>query len=213
MWSVQATQRRTRHAARGKEELLQATVKVIAQRGLEQARFVDIAAATGVAISSLQYFFGAREDLLLAAVGHAAQQEIELLQDVATRRLDAHQRLRQLLHLALGDPSRCAESRLFWNEVRNGALRNPELRAPYMRMYEAWASMIEDTLERGKQTGAFARSVNPRPAALQILAVIDGLTTPLLVEDPAVEDKNAYQLASEVVESLLGIDRSLVEIA
>jgi len=49
---------------------------VIASRGAEATRFADVAAESGVPVSTLQYYFGSREDLLVAAFRHASGTEI-----------------------------------------------------------------------------------------------------------------------------------------
>ena len=213
MWSVHSNQHKTRHAGRGKDALLRATTKVITRRGLDQARFADIAAETGVAISSLQYFFGAREDLLLAAVEYAVAGELRALEEIAALPLLPYERLQRLIAAAIGDADTFAESRLFWNEVRNAALRNPEFRPPYSRMYQTWLEVLKSTVEAGIRDGVFAENVDPQSVALQIIAVIDGLTTPLLIEHPAVDGERAEQLAGHVVEAILVTKPRLTQIA
>src|SRR5947209_2417018 len=57
-----------RRAGRRKTAVLEAACRVIADRGADATRFADVAAESGVPVSTLQYYFGSREDLLVAAL-------------------------------------------------------------------------------------------------------------------------------------------------
>ncbi len=57
-----------RRAGRRKIAVLEAACRVIADRGADATRFADVAAESGVPVSTLQYYFGSREDLLVAGV-------------------------------------------------------------------------------------------------------------------------------------------------
>ena len=65
-----------RRAGRRKIAVLEAAGRVIAERGADATRFADVAAESGVPVSTLQYYFGSREDLLVAAFRHASAAEI-----------------------------------------------------------------------------------------------------------------------------------------
>ena len=60
--------------------MLEAACRVIAERGADATRFADVAAESGVPVSTLQYYFGSREDLLVAAFRHASSTEIAALE-------------------------------------------------------------------------------------------------------------------------------------
>jgi AcrR family transcriptional regulator len=69
-----------RRAGRRKVAVLEAAGRVIAARGADATRFADVAAESGVPVSTLQYYFGSREDLLVAAFRHASGTEIAALE-------------------------------------------------------------------------------------------------------------------------------------
>src|SRR5215475_10846989 len=51
-------------------ELIEAAYALIAEKGLEGLRTRDIAARAGVNISTLHYYFGTKEELLVAVIEH-----------------------------------------------------------------------------------------------------------------------------------------------
>ena len=213
MWTVHSGQRRTRRAARGKEALLAAAATVIAQRGLDQTRFVDIADATGVAISSLQYSFGAREDLLIAVVEYATEEEIHQLRETVAAHGSATERLTRLIDFAVGENGSRRESRILRFEVWRGALRDAELRSLHTRRYDAWLEILRGVLQEGIQQGAFPADLRPYDAAVEIMAVIDGLAGSLLMEHPATDQSKVQRLALDGIAALLKIDGPLLESA
>src|SRR4029077_19952817 len=65
-----------RRAGRRKIAVLEDAWRVIAERVADATPFADVAAESGVPVSTLQYYFGSREDLLVAAVRPASSTEI-----------------------------------------------------------------------------------------------------------------------------------------
>ena len=50
-------------------------VEVLADRGFAGTRFIDVAEASGVAVSTLQGYFGSHEDMLIEALAGATSGE------------------------------------------------------------------------------------------------------------------------------------------
>src|SRR5262249_26601181 len=69
-----------RRAARGREEVLAGASRVIARRGADATRYADVAAETGTAISTLQYSFGSRADLVIAALRETHRADVALVE-------------------------------------------------------------------------------------------------------------------------------------
>jgi AcrR family transcriptional regulator len=90
-----------RRAGRRKVAVLEAAGRVIAERGADATRFADVAAESGVPVSTLQYYFGSREDLLVAAFRHASGTEIAALQADLAGLDDPWQQLRLIVTGAL----------------------------------------------------------------------------------------------------------------
>lgn len=56
---------------------LDAVAQILAVRGYEDTRFADVSAASGVAISTLQMYFGSCEDMLIEAMRRSTDEEVE----------------------------------------------------------------------------------------------------------------------------------------
>ena len=90
-----------RRAGRRKVAVLEAAGRVIAERGADATRFADVAAESGVPVSTLQYYFGSREDLLVAAFRHASGTEIAALEAETAGLDDPWQQLARIVTRAV----------------------------------------------------------------------------------------------------------------
>ena len=120
------TRRRAgRRAGRSRTDLLIGAAAVIAERGADATRFVDVSAACGVPVSSLQYYFGSREDLLVAAFRHASDTELAQLRAELPGIVDPWDRLVRIVDAALGGfADGAGESGRLWVESWRFALRD-----------------------------------------------------------------------------------------
>lgn len=162
-------------ASRGKEDLLEAASRVVADRGFDQTRFSDVSRAAGVTISTLQYSFGSREDLLIAALDHAHLKELEGLREgigtagVARDRLDAF-----IDYAYKGGTEGGHVAWLIWLESLRGAPRIPHLSDLATEVQEEWLAVLREILEQGVEQGEFAL-VDVESSADQVLAIVNGL--------------------------------------
>jgi AcrR family transcriptional regulator len=185
-----------RRAGRRKTAVLEAACRVIADRGADATRFADVAAESGVPVSTLQYYFGSREDLLVAAFRHASGTEIAALEaDVATL-ADPWDQLERIISRALTGyqpeaPEASGAGRL-WIESWHFGIRDPEMRADALRDYDAWRRLVADAVRRGVAQGRFG-PVQPEKVAVLAIAMVDGMGIPLALGDPEITGPSAVQ--------------------
>ncbi|MEY9912326.1 AcrR family transcriptional regulator [Catenulispora sp. MAP12-49] len=197
------TPRAGRRAGRRKTEVLRAAVQVLAERGAEGTRFQDVSAASGVPVSTLQYYFGSREDLLVAAFRHASETETALLHEELTDVPDPWNRLVRIIDTVLqGVRPEAPESGRVWIESWRYGMRDEEMRQDVLRDYEAWRTLIADAIRTGLDTGAFAAG-DPEPDAIVILSLLDGIGLPTAIGDPAVSPDRARELMLSTLTRLL----------
>jgi AcrR family transcriptional regulator len=196
-----------RRAGRDRDDVLAAAARVIAERGADATRFTDVSAASGVPVSSLQYYFGSREDMLVAAFRHRSRLELDGLHaDLAS--IDAPwQRLERITEIALGGfgPDPTQPGRL-WVESWRFALRDAELREDVLLDNAAWRDLIAQVVRDGVRSGVFESGVDPDRVAVQAVALFDGIGLPVALGDPAVAQV-AAELVLDALATLLGHDR------
>jgi AcrR family transcriptional regulator len=142
--------------------VLEAACRVIAARGADATRFADVAAESGVPVSTLQYYFGSREDLLVAAFRHASSAEIAALEAEVAGLDDPWDQLEKILTTSLTGyaPDAPGGGRL-WIESWHFGLRDPEMRADALRDNTAWRALVAGVVRRGIELGTFSGRYEP----------------------------------------------------
>jgi AcrR family transcriptional regulator len=194
-----------RRAGRRREDVLVAAAGVIAARGADATRFADVAEASGVPISTLQYYFGSREDMLVAAFRAASATELTALAaEVDAGDRDEQGQLELIVTAALGGyvPSGKGAGQL-WIESWHFALRDPEMREDVLADYAAWRRLIEEIVTAGADAGRWRPSVPPAQVAVTTLALVDGFGPALALADPALTLETAVAAVLETLGRLL----------
>ncbi len=193
-----------RRAGRRKTAVLEAACRVIAERGADATRFADVAAESGVPVSTLQYYFGSREDLLVAAFRHASSAEIAALEAEVAAIEDPWDQLERILERSLTgyEPDRPDAGRL-WIESWHFGIRDPEMRADALRDNTAWRRLVADVVRRGTARGTFGGRHDPVKVAVLAIAAVDGMGVPLSLGDPDITAPGAVQDVLAVLRELL----------
>jgi AcrR family transcriptional regulator len=185
--TVRPVGRGQRRAGRRKVAVLEAAGRVIAERGADATRFADVAAESGVPVSTLQYYFGSREDLLVAAFRHASGTEIAALESEIAALDDPWQQLARIVTDALaGYQAGAAGSGRLWIESWHFGIRDAEMRADAVRDYGVWRRLVADVVRRGVDAGRFAPRLSPERVAVLTIALVDGVGIPLALGDPEI---------------------------
>jgi AcrR family transcriptional regulator len=177
---------------------------VIAQRGADATRFRDVAAETGSAVSTLQYSFGSREDLIIAALEDAAEADFDRVRRAAEAASGPVEQLRALVResVVADSEERAREAWLVWVEYWRAAARDGELRSGSAAIYAQWRTLVGGILSDGRAAGDFRSDLDTDLAATQVLALLDGVGVPVVLEHPGMTSARA---AAAVLDGLAGI--------
>ena len=194
----------TRRAGRRKTAVLEAACRVIAERGADATRFADVAAESGVPVSTLQYYFGSREDLLVAAFRHASSAEIAALEADVAALSDPWEQLEQIIARSLTgyQPDAPGGGRL-WVESWHFGIRDAEMRADALRDNTAWRRLVADVVRHGTEAGTFGSRCDPDQVAVLAIAAADGLGIPLSLADPQITVASAARDVMTMLRALL----------
>jgi AcrR family transcriptional regulator len=206
-----------RRAGRRKTAVLEAACRVIADRGADATRFADVAAES-VPVSTLQYYFGSREDMLVAAFRHASGTEIAALEADVAAMSDPWDRLERIVTTALtgyspgapeaaGHTPSAPEAGRLWIESWHFGIRDPEMRADALEDYRAWRRLVADAVRHGVEQGRFGTEHAPEWVARLAIALVDGMGIPLALADPDVSGPGAVQDVLAALRELLRPDR------
>jgi TetR/AcrR family transcriptional regulator, regulator of biofilm formation and stress response len=162
--------------------LLQTTLRLIAEQGIDAVTHRAVAEAAGVSLGSTTYWFASRQEMLREALAHFAHLEIATLHDhldpILGKRLSRTQLVDRFAALLVpqlqADRWRTVAQYAFLQE----AARQPELEPVCREWTGAWRAALTELFES-------LRVPQPMLEAQMFLAMLDGL---LLSELAAPDD-------------------------
>jgi DNA-binding transcriptional regulator YbjK len=184
-----------------REQILEATLRVIGRSGREAVTHRAVAEEAGVPLGSTTYYFDSRADLLRQALEHVSAHEVsryaelgEELRSVRSGRELADRLISELVAAAEDRVAYIAEYEL-WLE----AGRRPELREAAQSWCDAEQRAVAGAMEE-------LGSSDPRADASLVVAALDGLGERVLAreEDPAAAAKELRPELRRLIERLVG---------
>ncbi|MEE6310782.1 TetR/AcrR family transcriptional regulator [Plantactinospora veratri] len=145
---------------------------MLAARGYEHTRFADVSAASGVAISTLQTYFGSREDMVIEAMEVFTDREVEALEAVAGAEADPWRRLVALVDRSLHNSESVRQILVeFWRS----AMRDDELRAYSTEVWLRYRAPFLAAVREGSARGEFTLAHDAEGVTDLLLTALAGL--------------------------------------
>jgi AcrR family transcriptional regulator len=185
-------------------EILEAAIDVIVARGFDNTRYADISDASGVAVSTLQYYFGSLENLLIESCLYASERDYQRTAERLAEIQDPWVRLQELVRIFItsGDPHPHWQAQL---EYWRAAFTRPYLRESLVRDQDRWRAFFTSTLQDGIDAGTFTTSRDPALIAIQLNALTDGSVFPAIAHNPAYDPEAFLAATITDLAHLLGV--------
>lgn len=196
-------------------DILGATARAIAERGLCETRIADVAEIVGVSPALVLYYFPNKAALLTEALVYLDR----LFHESVAEKLDAASTAEDKLMILIEEsclrptgPGELPDSWVLWPATWEMARLDPELAAARAQLDEAYRSQIVAIVDDGIGSGEFAE-VDSADFALQLAAMLDGLAIEAMLGDPKVGAERMNELARSFAREILkpgarsGVDR------
>jgi AcrR family transcriptional regulator len=161
-----------------RSELVLAAYRQIADRGFEGLRTRDVAAAVGVNVATLHYYFPTKEKLIEAVVAHAMARFQTTLDTAGRSNNLLRSYLRGVRRLLADEP----ELGTVMGELALRSARDPALDRILKQMNELWHRTLRKMLKRAARDGEIARELDSDNVAALIVAVLVGVSLPHAAE-------------------------------
>ena len=178
-----------------KDALVAAAYQILATRGFEGLRTREVAAAVGVNIATLHYYFPHKEDLIRGIVAYAMGRFRGTLGGAGSAEDQLRAHFRGLRRLSRDEPELFA----VMAELAIRGVRDASLRKIVGGTDDAWRTMLRALLRRAKDAGAITAGLDPDGMAAVIVATLKG-TFMLPAADPENVERTFRQL-----ETLVGL--------
>lgn len=177
---------RTRRAGGERRAMvLDDVAAVLAERGYAGTRFIDVSEASGVAVSTLQGYFGSREDMLIEALQRATSVAADAMYEFAAQFEDPWQQLVAMVDRGIDTDVEIWRMLMeFWTAAAHDA----ELRAIAAGLAEQYREPFADAVNRGIESKAFAPRFETEAIVEVVVANIVGLLYPVVLGHLAPQD-------------------------
>jgi AcrR family transcriptional regulator len=166
-------------------EILEATSRVVIERGFAATRVSDVATSLDVSPSLLHYHFDSKEQLLAEAFDHYARTNMAELQAGLAEEPTSVAKLDRLLRESVPEGSDDVEWQL-WIDAWGEALRSPQMRAISQALDVEEQATFERVIADGVEAGEFV-AVDAHAAAMRLTALIDGLAVQFAAHDGVID--------------------------
>jgi AcrR family transcriptional regulator len=160
-------------------QILEATARLIAQRGFHNVRVVDIARVCDTSPATLHYHFSSKDDALRGALSFYADRLHQRLAEEFATATSPVERLRRLIEVQLPASAEDVEEWSVWVQSWNEAMFEPALRDSQLQAYERWRSVVLGLI-RECQAEGLAAGVDADALATRFTALVDGLALQVL---------------------------------
>jgi len=158
--------------------VLDQVVAVLADRGYAGTRFIDVSEASGVAVSTLQGYFGSREDMLIEAFERATSVAVAAMDEFAAQFDDPWPQLVAMIDRGLStDVVTWRMLMEFWTAAAHDA----ELQEQAAALARRYRAPYTDAVRRGIESGAFTPRGDMTAIVEVTVAQIVGLLYPVVL--------------------------------
>ena len=182
-----------------REELIQVAFKQLAERGFEGLRTRDVAAAVGVNVATLHYYFPTKESLIRGVLEHAMDRFRTTLEPHGSPADQLRNHLRAVRKLMTTEP----ELGIVMGELALRANRDRSVREIVDEMYATWQKAMRGLLRRAARDGKLRSELDTDATAALIMGTLMSVTL------GPMNASGRGEQAVRQLERLLGISRSI----
>jgi AcrR family transcriptional regulator len=207
--------RKGRPLAHDRGRLLRQAQSVAAAKGYDALRFVDVSQASGVPISSLQYMFGTRDQMVREVLSFGVSDELTRLRSTLTAAgmsrsaREPWRRIEQFIKVSItADRVQRRDGWLLWMEYLRAASRDADLGEEAAKLSHAWREVVGAAVDDGVASGAFKPKLATEEVAATLVALVDGLSLQVEASGRTFGQRRAVRAATSAARLILGVDEA-----
>jgi AcrR family transcriptional regulator len=189
-----------------REQIVEAAVAVITERGLQNLSLSEIEKKAGMSRGQLTYYFPAKEDILLAVFDRLLQLSYQRIgtPDEA-REPSGWDWTKHLLQKIVGEAPVNPQFGVLQYTFLSQIGHRPDFRRRLATLYEEWRSQMAQGLAVDLAGQAETRQVPPRALASVVQALLHGLGMQLAADPHAFDRQEVLSLCLDMVGSFMKI--------
>ncbi|GAA1644611.1 hypothetical protein GCM10009700_33930 [Brevibacterium sanguinis] len=185
--------------------ILEATIAEIVRRGPDAVRLKDVAAAAGVSVGTVQYYFANRDDLLLEALSSHSRSVIDAIERLARVDGSAWDRLRATF-AAVPTVESYERRAIVWVELVAAARRNRILEQSVAEVFARWRAHFRSLIDLGIAEGSLTPQADTSLIVDTLIAQIDGFDLAIAAGREGLTPDQVSATLEATAAALLGVD-------
>jgi AcrR family transcriptional regulator len=188
-----------------REQLLEAALEVISERGFAETRIADVAERAEISPALVIYYFATRDQLLTEAIRLSEDRwYAEGTARIAAIK-SASRRLEELIAMSCLPDTETDDqlSWVIWLDMWTQAARHPEVAAVRQEFDDRWRQTIADLVIEGQRDGEF-NDVDANDFTIALSALLDGFAVQSALDDPVVNNERAFRISMQFAAGQLG---------
>ncbi|HJO05122.1 MAG TPA: TetR/AcrR family transcriptional regulator [Acidobacteriota bacterium] len=189
-----------------RQEILEAAVETIVERGVCGARIADVAARTGTSAALVLYYFESKDRLLTEALAYAEDRFYLAIFGELSGLETATDKLVRLIELSSGHESMAPmlrEDFALWIELWSRALRDEAAARKRAAGDRRWRGTIADIVREGQSAGEFD-DIDVEDFAMHLACLLDGVAVQHVLGDPQASYDHARRIGVAMASRYLG---------
>ena len=186
------------------DQIVEAAVAVIAERGLQNLSLSEIEKKAGMSRGQLTYDFPAKEDILLAVFDRLLAlmyQRIGTPEGASSAPPGGREWLHHLLEKVVGQPPVSPEFHILQYTFLSQIGHREDFRRRLATLYEEWRGNLAAGLEQDSASMPGGPPVRARALATLVQAILHGLSMQAAADPNAFDRKEMLALCLDVLES------------
>jgi AcrR family transcriptional regulator len=193
-----ATAARERNRSQRRGIVLEAALAVIAEKGLDETRMVDIGDRAGMSAGHVMYYFPTKADLLMEALQWSEDRFMAEAQGMIASLSSARERLLTLVELSV--PSAGTDPAwVLWLETWAHAPHVPAVAQFQRRIEDRWLRLLSQVVREGQTNGDFC-DADVEAFVVTLSALIDGLSIRWLGGDGSINREELLRICRTEIE-------------
>jgi len=196
---------RPKISRRRRQQILEAAVEVIVERGVCGTRIADVAKRGGTSAPLVLYYFESKDRLLTEALAFAEDRFYLVIFSELTDLDTASERLVRLIELTCGHESAAdllREDAVLWIELWSRALRDERSGRKRAALDRRWRRTIADIVRDGQESGEFG-NFDADQFSMLLASLLDGMVMQHVLGDPQIGYERARDICVDVARRYL----------
>ena len=185
-----------------REAIVAATLVVAVRKGLASTTVRDVVAEMGTSSGLIHHYFDSMDEVLAAAFERVARQDLALSAGAMAEAASPVEALRVFFRTYT--PADKDWAFQLWLDAWAEAARRPAVQATSRRLNLEWQALLEQTIVRGVEAGAFL-CPDAAGAAWRILSLLDGLALQVVAHGTTISRQDVVAWSTAAAERELGL--------